>query len=422
MRKLANFLPYVITLLTVMNTVVQHRTGIPMYIGAAALGLAAIASLGGGAQRVVWLPATRPFLMFVAWLGVVFVGETITGTLFGESQLAMKSLFHATWTPMFWVLFAPNAVDFDWQRFVKFCICLGVIVGILGFLQRFYSLNLWGNLPDVKWSEHFTANANRFRVTSVLSSPQVFGLYCTVLAAFAFSRSLRWATWLKNGVAILFVSAAFLSGNKGVLALLMLFAVLRTRIPAKPFLVSCGVVVVLMMLIFSPTIQSRAHRIEEQEDVWTRSIAWVLNIRGLVQKEQEGRLLIYQTIVEKTNPVVGLGMGCTAASEGQRGVVPESHLLLLYAEAGFPAVVFFCYFLWECWRSAKSRGDEGQVFLIWLVAGASVFVHAISYPGFFCIWGLIIGHIGGRSGRSVGADLRQGEFVPGYASFGRGES
>ena len=70
---------------------------------------------------------------------------------------------------------------------------------------------------------------------------------------------------------------------------------------------------------------------------------------------------------------------------------PKAIFFLLLAEAGLPAILLFVGTMFALYSEATRFGDPCQRYVIVLVGVASCFVHAITYPAFFGIWGILLG-------------------------------
>ena len=209
MNKALYAAPYLITILTVINTVAQYKTGLRTYalVGVPCLIICLLLYLSQPAKNPLKVSSQR-LLLFFLWIGLLFCGESLLGTLHKNESLAIKAIFSIAWAPLFWIFFVPLANSFDWQRFAKFQVLVGLLVAALGFVQRFYSLNLFGMVPNVKWHDHFSSHMGMYRVTSVLSSPQVYGLYCAIMAVVAASCFPKWSKKLSWGIFWVVLSVA----------------------------------------------------------------------------------------------------------------------------------------------------------------------------------------------------------------------
>lgn len=391
--KIISLIPYIISVLTVANACIEHHFQINLYIyvGGFSIFLLGIRALMLPHLRIGLISSVSMLIYYIAWFLALLVFQIIAHAYFESFELAVKSTLTLIWMPMVVVLYLVNVPTFNWRRFTIFQIWLGVCVAILGFVQRFFSTNIFGIIPDIKWQEFFDENMGSHRISSVLGSSQVYGLYCILLAIVALRRELEWKPWFHWLVFIGFLSASLLSGNKSVVALIILFFLLKSHTATRLPLFLSYFLLISVIVAFSLGIFANCLNNIDSSSAYMRPIIQILDPH-LAEHERKGRLSIYGSIFEETNPALGNGLGNTASEHGIRNVTPESYVLQIYSEAGIiPVFLLLSSLFTGIKRALKQRNPDAYCLLI-CIAFSWCIVHAFASPAFFAFWAFLIGY------------------------------
>ena len=393
--KLLRLTPYLLSLLTAFNVVIQQFTGIPLY---AALGIISLfwlaVSTSISLQRMRRLEQNLWLVLYVLHFVFLHAMQIASHTYFGSLTLALTSTFVAVWMITFFLLFTATLPDFDWRRFAAFQIGLGLVVACLGLIQYAFSPNLFGLIPDVRWQDFFVDNSTALRASSVLGSAQVFGFYCALLSIVALDGLPAWKGRYRCLLFIVFVAAGLLSGSRSLVVTVVIYLIMRSTFVAR-LCALIGVLVLILVVVSLPNLGLR-----ESENVVYRPISWIFDVRQLVENERSVRVARNTEAIRKSDIIWGVGLGSTTPSDGERYITPESLFVQTFVEGGVFPVIYLALFVGTTlWRSAAR--ENRFAYRLTACTGLSwIFVHAFGSPVFFPFWGLLIG-VGLSSGQTA---------------------
>lgn len=387
-------MPYILSILTLFPLIIDYQVGINLYIpiGGMFIILLAFKSLiSKQPLQSVMQKQIVPLVFFIAFFLLLLGLQTLSYTFHESFDLAFKSTFTLIWIPVFFILFSVNVRDFNWYDFAKFQIVLGIIVIIMGIIQRFYSLDLFGLIPNIKGQEYYISNLDRLRVGSFLGSSQVFGLYCTLLAIIVLDHIPNLHGTLRGFIFICLIGSGILSGNKSIIAIMFTYSILRFQSMKQNVFLKRILIIIASVVIIAVGLQ---HIHNYQADISStiyRPFIWLLDYDQFAEEEKTGRLSIYQNIWNQTNPIWGEGLGCTAPTINGRHITPESYFLQVYVEGGFIPLICLLTFISLSVRRSKRFQSRCCYYLVVCIGVSWIFVHAFIAPVFFPFWGFIIG-------------------------------
>ena len=295
--------------------------------------------------------------------------------------------------PFFWILFMRFNLNWSFEKFV-FNI-LPIIIGLacLGIIQYHFSPDLFGFLKNSISNNILWANESSdleyilfFRSTSILASPQVYGLFI-MLFVFLIHRNQYINDWLqKISILICFVGAAH-SGNKMVYLLFLLYIILIFCEKYKISKIKALLNLIVGLFISGIILFELTTYFEF--GILTR----IFSLDQIIEEESEGRLSIYLNMLSNSNWIFGEGPGTfstSAAASKDNYKVAESYFLQFLLENGvifFLILVSFCVFL--CLREFKAKRINNLFFLLAFFC-SMIFVHAHTDPVFCIFWGATI--------------------------------
>ncbi len=383
---LLNALPYAVSLLALLNVVLLRWLGFnPLYfIGAPTMMTLLIVALHrrANSRAIAHLPQapSRPILLYVAWIVLLLAVEGVSKSYAINAELAARGAGLMIWMPAFGLLLHEVCPKLNLRRFAVFIVWTGLLVAVLGTIQSVVSLNLFGLIPDIKWQTHFETSRAQFRAISIMGSPQVYGLYTVLCATVALCYEDLFGRRTRVLMFTLLTAGALLSGNRLVplLAAIAVFLKFRKWTYRLGLLVAMGTVLVFIegspLDIDAPTIQ--------------RPTAWLWDMGTLISSERAGRLARYAFVLENSNPLTGLGLGSTTPTDGYSLVIPESQVLMVYAEAGVVPVILLGWFIALAVRQTQGLHGPGAILAVIVVSW--LFVHAFTYPAFVVFWILML--------------------------------
>ncbi|MFT4906443.1 MAG: hypothetical protein ACI978_000508 [Oleispira sp.] len=289
-----------------------------------------------------------------------------------------------------WCLFYSNVNGISYSEIFVSSIFYSSLVGYIGVFQFLVEPTLFGLIPLKSnafiWAadKSFDEYSSFFRATSVLGSPQVFGLFCAINLIL----TLRYKTYVSKmlfyfGVVGLGIGGA-LSGNKTFFLIVILYVsiiyykLLFTHY--KFFLSFVGFI--FIFLIAYQDIVEKLPMIER-----------VFSVSAILKQEQSvGRLDRYIYIVKNANLFFGEGLGVITNQSTDGLQAAESYFLKIYYEAGAFMMLMFLYICFLSYRKAKYHDTRDSLIIALTVLGMVV-VHAFDSPAFFLVWGHLLGGI-----------------------------
>lgn len=295
--------------------------------------------------------------------------------------------------PIFWILFKRFDLNWCFEKFVSSILPIVIIVACLGIIQYHVSPDLFGvlkysNSNNILWANE-TSNLEYllfFRSTSILASPQVYGLFLMLFIFLIYGNKFLTQRIQNISIIICFVGAAH-SGNKMVYLLLVLFLIL---VFIEKFRVSkiAAVFNLIISIVFLSSITYYLSTFFE-----FGILKRIISIDQIIEEESDGRLSIYLNMFSNNNFFFGVGPGTfstSASSLKDTYKVAESYYLQYLLENGilfFLIFLAFCLFLFL--REFKAKRFKNLFFLLAFFC-SMIFVHAHTDPVFCIFWGATI--------------------------------
>ena len=338
----------------------------------------------------------------IIWLYIIILAMMLIITLLSgnfDRRIAVEAFFIYAGPPLFWLLYFNKYPNFNVLLFKKFVVYLACVVAILGIIQFFADKTIYGLIPhidyfDIDFARSFMAAAgSHFRVSSILVSPQIFGLFsalsfCVLISLY----KIKSKSFLLLGAPIL--TASLLSGQRIVILIYLLFFGLKflynLRLSfTKAILIFVGVFIGLII-----TQSAVNHFLASQGMSESRVFDVFSSPQQVIEYEEGVRWSRWRNLILEANPLIGEGIGITnvRTDEGRRFVTSESYFVQLYYEGGlFVFLSFLLIILYSICRLyiKKVQFKEDGTLLIALSASLLA-VHAFTNPDFFAFWGIII--------------------------------
>ncbi|MEY4316920.1 MAG: hypothetical protein RI902_728 [Pseudomonadota bacterium] len=329
-------------------------------------------------RTVILTPVVRVLAtLFVLNLIFIFISSIV----FGEELAAVITVVGRYWSPILYsCILLSLCVSHGKLYFLIWYRVLIILTGV-AFLQYFFSPTLWGIIPTdystlTNWSEgkSFEEYAVFYRATSLLGSPQVWGLYS---ALSIFVLSYRLAGGISIPLQIFLWSGCLLSGNKISAAIMIVLLAMRSVRHIKYLLMSAAVIAFAFTLMGGEEFKN------------FRVIEHILNIGDIGEQEQNGRLSIWMYIFGDMNFFLGGGASYVERLSTLHLFVAESYILQSWSEI---TVLFPLIFMLIIGSQlfARNKYFEHKVF-VFLVLVCAVVSHAFSHPSFIVFWPMLLG-------------------------------
>jgi hypothetical protein len=329
-------------------------------------------------RRACVSPLTRGL---VTLFGINLVTICIASIIYNEELGPIVTVVGRYWGPVLFVCLLMSARVEVGDFYFRCWYQLLLVLTAIAYAQYFFSPTLWGLLPLehstlTEWSEgkSFQEYAVFYRATSLLGSPQVWGLYAA-LSIFVLSARLKGS--ISSWSLVFLWGGALLSGNKVSGIILLAFLAMRAaRRPCYLFLILGVPLLVYLVAGFDAILEFRA-------------LEHIFNISDMAEQEQGGRLAIWAYVLGNINMFLGGGASFVKNLSEIQHFVAESYLLQSWAEATivFPAV--FLFFIARI-MLLPSAGTQQKIFGFLLLV-ATVASHAFSHPAFIVIWPVLAG-------------------------------
>ncbi len=340
------------------------------------------------AKHIFYVKLYFASVFFIIVVNLVFYDNPVS--------FIFNSLTNSVLTPLFiLIILSRNSVN--WSHLYYLLIVFALIASFLGIYQFFYDRSLFG-IYD--FSDFYTTEL-LFRTRGNLSSPQVYGLFLAISSIICFE-VLKIENKKKILIFGLFiVFAAFLSGNKSVVFLVVTYLLfsfwhffensknVRSNI-VKGLIVSAfflGTLVVVnpSFLKIGPSLTLIADRI---------NVFSVVDDSKIIQAEQRGRFRVYDSHWEgiTINPlsiIIGDGIGSYSSmsrvADDER-VASESYFLQIFLEFGFLPILFLFIILMNSLKTHFRNKSWVNYYILLAIIISSFIVHAFVYPVFFILW------------------------------------
>ena len=282
--------------------------------------------------------------------------------------------------PLFyWLLYDDIKVSLYFPQIIMGLKYPVLLVAILGVVQFYISPNLFGiiNLSDVVDPYVVIASSDIFsnwvfylRATSILTSPQVYGLFMVLYAISFFIYARRSVSNLIILSMYLFAGAH--SGNKSFFLILLLYGgyyLMKTGgVKSKIGVLFILISLLLVVIYFADEVSF---------------LSRIISVDNFADEEKEGRLSIYKNLLADLS-FLGEGAGAHMALSGELSDQPaESYFLQVLIELGIiPFISFLSIFVFNYIKNGKKIN-----IMLFFIALSMGFVHCFNGFVFFIMWG-----------------------------------
>lgn len=329
----------------------------------------------------------KNFIFHFIYIFILFVLMINHVMTLGVGVDSLISLGIYTLPVICWVIIFSRFNGDEYSVLFKNTYVLSVLVAGLGIVQYFFSPSLFGFIPtdskSIEWAidKSFWEYSVFFRATSTLGSPQVFGLFCALVAIIGhrFKADIPRRTYI-IGSGILIVGGA-LSGNK-LFFLILLGYYLLSSLPKIIRNIKTMLSFASVIFLFTTTVYLFADKVTILERVF--SVDSVIK-----QEKNDSRLDRYEYIVTNTDITKGNGLGSITNKSHKDLTAAESYILKVYYEGGvfafFSLIILLA--ISGMFSLLHSYLDSLIMFFIFI---SLVIVHAFESPVFFIVWGYIL--------------------------------
>lgn len=373
------YMPYFIYMAITFNVIFLYFGISHLYVLAILVGI--VGMLFDGVKK-----NTRALAVYM-YLAVLFFVFILNILIFEELLGTINSFIMYSLMLIYWLIYFNTYTIFMFKQVLLKTIPLVYIVAFLAFIQYFYSPNLFGLLnivasTNIEWAtgKPFNEYSIFFRATSVLGSPQVFGLFMSLYFIIIFS--MRANKNMLDYICLIFVFVAGgLSGNKSfflIIIFFLLYKFFQQNFKKKlKWIILFLLLGVIVSSVSFTTIQniSIINRIVNPEEISR-------------QEHEDSRVQRYIKTVISTNPLIGNGLG-SKTNKNDKVEAAESYFLQLYYEAGLISLIFFLFLLLISYTNSSKLLIKDIKILILLMTLSMIIVHAFDSPFFFIFWGII---------------------------------
>jgi len=286
---------------------------------------------------------------------------------------------------LYWSIYFNKYTTYDFKSLIIKIVPIVYLVGFLGVLQYFFSPTLFGLIDEhhskgIEWanSMSFGEYVSFFRASSILGSPQVYGLF---ISLFIILIQILKITTSFIGIAFL-LFAGILSGNKSFLLIIGIYYI-YSFLKNNSLLKLKKVLLTVIFLIITIFINI------DNNDIGT--VNRLFNIDKIVQQEEkDSRLERYINIINNNNILIGSGFGTKTDRNDLSLKVAESYIFQILSEVGVIGLIFFLLLIFFSFLQAKNQYFKDMRILISSIFISMIIVHAFNSPVFYIFWGVII--------------------------------
>ena len=322
-----------------------------------------------------------------AYLLIMFFLLFTTIVLFDGGVNALLSFGIYTFPILTWSIFYSSVNKISYSKLFVSSYFLSCLIGYIGIFQFFIEPTLFGFIPlnsnGLIWASgtSFDEYSSFFRATSVLGSPQVFGLFCALNLILA----LRFKVFISKklfyfGIVGLGIGGA-LSWNKAFFLIVLLYITITHY-----RLLFTNYKVLLFLLGFTYMFLVKYQDIMEILPLVERIFSPEVILEQALS--HDGRLDRYLYALQNSNLFIGEGLGIIENQSTGDLQASESYFLQIYYEAGAFTMFVFLFICSLSYIKARFH-DSRDSLIIALIIFGMVVVNAFSSPAFFIIWGYL---------------------------------
>lgn len=386
---LSFYFPYWIFLSIIFNLVL-NKLGIP-YFYVLLISLAIIGMLIDGIKK----GRKNKMLLIYLYVLTLLMVFALQFFVYTEPIVALKSISMYLIMFIYWSIYFNKFGIYEFKQILVSTIPVVYFVALLGFVQYFFSPNLFGIIDDssnmMQWAMESTGEEYRLflRVSSVLGSTQVFApfilFYIVIIANLVdINRYIN-----KLGI-VLLVFVGLLSGGKSFFFGLILYIILKFLTVSGKFKLKWVAVIsifIVFLATFSPLGEISKYNMIDR----------VMNIDKIMNEEAEdSRLKRYEKIIFESNPIIGDGLGTKTNRDNIDMKVAESYIFQIYSEAGVFALLSFFLLLAGSYIFANKQLMADIRILIILIIFNMIVVHVFNSPTMFIFFGVIVSSYANR--------------------------
>lgn len=336
--------------------------------------------------QLTTLKRFQPEMLYIFCFSILAVMQVgfVSFEMDGLVQLALYIIPLICWI----VFLVSRDENYNFGGLFPFFFYLASFVSFLGILQYFLSPTLWGFISyeskafESTLDKSFAQYSGYFRASSLLGSPQVFGLFCALnlILGHRYRLTLSKNCYFASSL-LLFLGGA-LSGNKLFFLIIFLYALFvftyqfKLSLKRLMFILTATV---FLMLSFDYILEN------------VPMLERIVSIERILDQESggDGRLDRYAYIFTNTNILIGNGLGQVSAVEHSTLKAAESYIFKIYFEAGVLPMLLFLVFFYSIVKSSYAVSAY-DFFIVCLIFLSLVVVHAFQSPAFFTIWGYLL--------------------------------
>ena len=319
----------------------------------------------------------RIYLLFVIFIFSLIVYSAAIG---GDLFTALRFMLIYTLPGFFWIVYFSKYSFDDFIELIKKSIPLAYMVAVIGVVQFFLSPDIFGLIEkkslSINWASEqgFSKYITYFRATSILDSPQVYGLFMALYICIIDTVFKNTNFWNNIGM-IFLIFSGLLSGGKVFLLIIVIYFIfnkLNIKTITNLIIIS-GVIFAVLELTGAVHVLDR-----------------MISIDAILQQESgDSRLDRYLHIIENANPLFGEGLGSAEHGITVGFKAAESYVLKIYYETGFfPTALLLLSLIGSAIIKAPTA-LKGYKTIILLMIFTMFFVHTYESPILLMFWGVI---------------------------------
>ena len=332
---------------------------------------------------------TKKYYFIYTYLLFLLTVAVVQSFIYGEHAQIIKAFFLYTTMLLYWMLYFNKYSINEFKYLLIKTLPIVYCVALLGVIQYFFSPSLFGLLTNVSkgidWAEStsFSEYIRFFRASSILGSPQVYGLFIALYIVILLNVYSVKGFWLKAGFFLLLFSG-ILSGNKSfffIVSAYLIFVFVKAGFLQKVLVSGFLILVIASSLLIFPNFSF--------DEI--RAVGRVTSIDTIVEEEgQDSRLSRYSDIILNANPLIGNLLGSKTNREQVDIEVAESYIFQIISEAGWLVLLSFSFMLLFAVILAHKELMRDIRPLLLLIYFSMLIVHAFNSPLFFIFWGIIV--------------------------------
>lgn len=305
---------------------------------------------------------------------------------------------------LFWIFYYYNYMEhFCITQYIKFLVMITFILSCFAFYQRFVDISLFGIVSEIH-EAYDIHNAYEFRVSSLMSSIQVFSFFLLIINVLFLEnlQNVDYKNWFKILFIIVYFGAGICTGSKiylvGIVSYILIkgFEIVKhKKINYKSIFLFLSLIVILFVIIVMYIEISN-----KIDFVYLNRLFLIFGDFNQFISEESYRLSKqFQIFSENIVNIIfgkGIGTSSVAATNFLKNITSfkrfttESYFMTVWYEMGIIQFLLTIILFFQSYRKAKYINNISIKYTLLIIILGCIYSPAFESFQFLPIWGIIL--------------------------------